>query len=241
MSLTVTSRHRDEALVVPPAQYPVISGPLSDTPGQLVFPVFGSDLRTGIRYSLTPQSASTLRATPTAPVGATLLNTVTSFELRLAPGVRATTTAKKGAPPEIVFTGALPASGGQLGVLWLDLDAIWPMRGKISYGGASIPSALQQIHKDLEAFGDPVELFVLRRYLAQHVDALGILRVDVEQGDQPCAEFLAAHGVDDVLNAVFDVMGPVARFKQTSTVDPMVLTLERSTTASYRRALELRV
>lgn len=241
MTLTVTSRHRDEATAIPPAQYPVISEPLSDTPGQLVFPVFGSDVRTGVRYSLAPQTASALRATPTAPVGATLLNTVTSFEVRPAPGLHATTTARKGAPPDIVFAGALPASGGQLGVLLLDLEAVWPMRGRVSYGGASIPSALQQIRKDLEAFGDPVELFVLRRYLAQHIDALGILRVEVQQGDQPCAEFLTAHGIDDVLNAMFDATGPVARYKQTPTVDPMALTLERNTTALYRRALELRV
>jgi hypothetical protein len=240
MTMVDSSRHRDQSYVTGGPVYPDFSMPLSAAGSRLIYPASVGGAKVGVAYDMRQSNPGTVVATPIAPGGASLFNTISSYKVVAAPGVGAQYRSRPSAPPEVTLTGALPSSG-LLCTIELGIEGIWPMSGEITCGGSSSPAFNRWLRSTLEPFGDPIELSILQLLLAQHAPSLGVLTYSVERGAEPAAVYLSAQGISTLIGACFSVVGGVATFRGPLPDVPSTYSFQRTVTATFDRTIELAV
>lgn len=238
--MQTSSWHRDELAPEFTSRFPDLAARILESNSILLYPVYGESSQVGVQYELSSGAESPFRAVPTAPPGAKPLVTIRSFQVEGAhPGISVAVTPMRYSPPELTISAQDAKPGDLLCTVHLQIEGVWPMRGRVRCGGPASVAFIQDLQRDLEAFGNPVELTVLMQALYGRAPSSDVLELEVVSGGPPATCYLEAQGVADLLRFYFDATGPVATYKNPVPVHYTSTSYARGDSAKFWRSLTL--
>jgi hypothetical protein len=239
--MKTTIWHRNEARVLLAPLYPVMSKPHSTTHGAFFFPAYQSTVEVGVKYEVQRETSDSLLASPFAPTGAVLLNTVKEVQTSPAPGVTARIIQAAKQPPKVRLSGSFNSVGEKACDLVLQVEGIWPIRGNLTIGGSEGVRFVSWLRSELVALGDPVDIRPLRYFLTQKFALISVTRIDVFDGGEIANLFIQAQAVEALIGHYFDTMGSVAAYKTSVSTGMQSFSISQNVTATFPIRIELDV